>query len=91
VKIYDENSNKINASLQSYFNYFSQPEKECKDRCMPIMNLRNCLKHNRLLFQFSYPKSSLPKLAVVMPYIGDNKIELKKGNASCMITWLANI
>ena len=56
-----------------------------------MMYLRNCLKHDRVIMQFSYPKSSKPKLMRITPYIGDNTITLRTGQVEKDgITWLAN-
>ena len=56
---------------------------------MPITNMRNCAKSNRMLLMFSYPKSGKPKLAVICPYIGSNTIELTQGKPSKNFIWLA--
>ena len=57
---------------------------------MPIMNLRNCPKHNRLLMQFNYPKSCKPKEVLVIPNITDNLISMNSSNDKNTRTWLAN-
>ena len=57
---------------------------------MPIQNLRMCMKHNRLLMQFSYPGSCKPKEVLVIPYISDNLISMNSRNNKDSFTWLAN-
>lgn len=49
VKIYGNNDGKSIPQLQNYFNFLPNHKDDEKDRCMPILNLRNCPKHKRLL------------------------------------------
>ena len=91
VKIYGSLDADIQPTLQSYFNFLPDPKANEKDRVMQMMYLRNCLKHDRVIMQFSYPKSSKPKLMRITPYIGDNTITLRTGQVEKDgITWLAN-
>ena len=68
------------------------PEKKRKDveRQMPVDNMRNCPKHNRLLLQFNYPTSCKPKKVLVIPSIADNLIAMNSGTHRDTITWLSN-
>jgi len=90
VKIYHNEDKKIQPSLQNFFNFLPDAKKDERDRCMPIQNLRMCMKHNRLLMQFNYPGSCKPKEVLVIPYISDNLISMNSRNNKDSFTWLAN-
>ena len=90
VKIYHDDDQNSRTSMQNYYNFLPDARKEEKDRGMPIGNLRNCAKHNRLLMQFNYPESCQPRKVLVIPNISDNKIEMNSRNEKDTYTWMAN-
>ena len=90
VKIYHNDDSNIATSMQNYYNFLPDAKKGEKDRIMPIGNLRNCAKHNRLLMQFNFPESCQPKKVLVIPYISDNVISMNSRDFKDTFTWMAN-
>ena len=73
-----------------YNNFLPEKKKRDKDRQMPVDNIRNCPKHNRVLLQFHYPSSCKPKKALVIPNISDNSIAINSRTERDTTTWLSN-
>ena len=74
-----------------YYNFLPDKTKRDRDRQMPIMNIRSCPKHNRVLLMFNYPQSCKPKKILVIPNISDNKILTNHGDSSKdTVMWLSN-
>lgn len=87
-KIYDDEDETIDPSIQPYFNYLPQKQKGGRDRCMTTNLLRNCPKQSRLLMQFNFPVSCKPKEVLVVPYIGSNTIMMSSLTDSQIVSWL---
>ena len=83
------------ADIHSYFNYLPKPRQGFKDRYVPIINMNKCQKNKRVVMQFTFPKSCHQKVAMVMPYLGDNSIKIgranKKQKSGDQFTWMANV
>ena len=91
IKIYhSEDQPAYRTSMQMYNNFLPEKKKRDKDRQMPVDNIRNCPKHNRVLLQFNYPSSCKPKKALVIPNISDNSIAMNSRPERDTITWLSN-
>ena len=76
--------------MQSYYNFFPKKNQLEMDRFMPVANIRNCPKHDRILLQFLYPSSCRPKEIYVIPNISQNLISMNSRSDKNTITWLAN-
>lgn len=78
-------------TLQNYFNYLPASSKDTRGRKLQVGGLSDCRTSKRILMQFSYPVSRMPKLAIITPYFGTNELCLSKEPIENVITWMANV
>lgn len=90
VKYYPEVEG-AEANLQNYFNYLPIPKEKHSERKLRVSSIATCRTSRRILMQFSYSKSRLPKLAIISPYFGTRQVRLARKGTEDVVTWASNI